>query len=243
MNKYKKVIMRGAGKYLSNFKVNKRNHLLFWDDELKKYLVVVPKEKVENLLIKLWNRPDIGLRGRDTFYYKIKQKFAGISNRTVADFIKRQEVHQIHLNTPKTRIVQPIVTSHPFQRWQIDLIDLQKLKWNFTGNQGFSWILTVVDLFSKYVYLFAIKNKKASSVAVALRRLFDYLEMKNLPLPKIIQSDRGNEFKGEVEELLTEKGIVFIKSDAYKPTSQGEVERSNANVKVILKRYKKFISN
>ena len=56
-------------------------------------------------------------------------------------------------------------------------------------------------------------------------------------LPHIIQSDNGAEFKGEVSELLTNKGIKQIFSSPYHPQSQGAVESFNGTFKRLLRRY------
>ena len=45
-----------------------------------------------------------------------------------------------------------------------DLVEMQKLsKWN----KGFKYLLMVIDIFSKYGWIVALKNKKTESVSLA----------------------------------------------------------------------------
>lgn len=47
--------------------------------------------------------------------------------------------------------------------------------------------------------------------------------------PKILQSDNGDEFVNEeVASLCTFRKVAFIHGRPYKPSTQGSVERANA---------------
>ena len=58
---------------------------------------------------------------------------------------------------------------------------------------GNKWILTVTDLFSKFVFAEAIKCKEASAVAGALVNM-----VTAYGLPKRIITDQGKEFNNKV---------------------------------------------
>ena len=49
--------------------------------------------------------------------------------------------------------------------------------------------------------------------------------------PKIIQCDRGGEFKGSLSKYCSKHGIKFIRSRPYHPQSQGKVERSHRTLR------------
>jgi hypothetical protein len=55
----------------------------------------------------------------------------------------------------------------------IDLIDLKAYK---TANEGYCWILTVVDVFSKFVQAYILKSKSATDVCCALESSFLLLD-------------------------------------------------------------------
>jgi len=68
-------------------------------------------------------------------------------------------------------------------------------------NNNYKWILSVIDLFTKKAWVAALKNKTASEVWNALKKILDEMD----ETPHIIQSDNGNEFKAELAAGLEEK--------------------------------------
>ncbi len=71
--------------------------------------------------------------------------------------------------------------------WQVDLIDMS----NESGsNYGYNYILTCIDVFSKYAWAIPMKTKSAAASKDAFRNIFEDKRM-----PNYIYSDDGNEFK------------------------------------------------
>jgi transposase InsO family protein len=79
---------------------------------------------------------------------------------------------------------------------QMDLIDMSKFE---AENNGYCWILTVVDVFSKYLWAIPLFKKDQASVCSALLQLFVIIGT-----PEILQSDNGKEFVGGVIKSLCE---------------------------------------
>jgi len=73
-------------------------------------------------------------------------------------------------------------------KWQADLIDLRKL---MLQNDGVKYILTIIDVFSKYAICVPLKNKKALSIADQFFEIFSVMA------PRILQTDNGKEFLGK----------------------------------------------
>lgn len=101
----------------------------------------------------------------------------------------------------------------------------------------YKYILTVVDLFSKYVYLEALTSKKQLHVEAAMQRILDALARDGLPKPSIMQADNAKEFKS-TKSWFADRDITLIHSDAYSPNSQGQVERMNGTVKKLLTKFR-----
>jgi transposase InsO family protein len=115
--------------------------------------------------------------------------------------------------------------------WQIDLIDFQKYR-----ERGYNWILTVVDVFSKYLWARPLKHKSAEEVKEALSDIFKERR------PIVLQSDNGTEFRNKVlTDYLHLWGITQVFSKSYTPTTQGLVERYNQTLKH--KIYNGFLRN
>ena len=72
-------------------------------------------------------------------------------------------------------------------------------------NNGYRFILTVIDCFSKYAFALPLKNKSGSEVKSALQRIIE--ERK----PEKLQTDRGKEFiNSSVQNYLKENDIQFF---------------------------------
>ena len=161
---------------------------------------------------------------RDALYDKVvRDKWLGISKREVDAFLKNTDI----ISKGKAKFRAPIVKSYrplfPMQHWQIDLIDMQAYAEN---NQFYSWIVVIIDIFSKFVYVYPIMKKEPKFVANILNRIF-----LNGDIPKMIQHDDGTEFKGDVTKLLKDFKVQDITNAPYSPQTNGFVENKNKQIK------------
>lgn len=125
-------------------------------------------------------------------------------------------------NAQKITRYRKINSSHVRERFQIDLTNIAAE----IPHEAKESILNVKDHFSKYSWSFLLKDKCSISVAEALESLFAHGE-----IPEMIQSDNGQEFKGEVVKLLSKYKIKHIHSRPYNPKCQGLVENYNRYLK------------
>ena len=103
-------------------------------------------------------------------------------------------------------------------RHQIDLMDMgQKGAVKLNGS-SYKYVLSVMDVFSRFVWLRPINKKMSKNVADELRSI----NLEHGP-PRVIQCDQGGDFKGAVKELCRRLGIKIICSSPYHPQSQGKV--------------------
>ena len=168
--------------------------------------------------------------GARAINYKFKGRFAGTGEKRVRKILQdskaHQKINQKFRNKPE---LKPVVSNFVFERIQVDLIDMRR-EIVRSGKRDYRYILSVIDVFSRYVFLRPLKRKKSKYVAKELKKLFSVHGY-----PKILQSDRGTEFKGQVLSLLKKHGTKVITSRAYHPQSQGKCERLNKTVKTKLR--------
>ena len=69
----------------------------------------------------------------------------------------------------------------------VDLADMQSLS---KYNKGFKYLLCAIDLFSKYAWVFRIKDKKGTSIVNAFKKIVSKGQKK----PNKIWIDQGSEF-------------------------------------------------
>jgi hypothetical protein len=115
--------------------------------------------------------------------------------------------------------------SLPMDKVVIDLLSLEG------SRQGYFYVLVIVDVFSKFTWLRALKSKMAKEVAEKLYHIFC-----DFGFPKVIQSDNGREFVNAIlKEWMELAEIGHHVSTPYYPQCNGITERMNSSVLKVLK--------
>ena len=102
-------------------------------------------------------------------------------------------------------------------------------------NKGYRYLLTCIDIFSKYSWVTSLKDKKGINVKNALQKIFKERKC------KFLWTDRGTEFYNkQVQDLLNENNIKLYSTNNSEVKSS-VVERFNRTFKNMM--YKKFTQN
>jgi transposase InsO family protein len=118
-------------------------------------------------------------------------------------------------SAPKQGHLQPMVMGGVAERWAIDLTGPHPV------SNGYKYIFTAIDPFSKYAVVVPIRNKEATTVA---KVIVDHLFLK-WGLCFEILSDQGLEFEASLtRELLQNLGIAKIRTSGYMPSVNGAIE-------------------
>jgi transposase InsO family protein len=184
----------------------------------------VQKRKKEIVTSYLSNARYVG--GRDKLFEFIRYDHSDISRRDIARILATDVVHETHKPLNKRTTMKQIIVRGPAIQGQADLIDMQKMS---GANRNVRYLLTYVDIFSKYSQIRALKNKTTIAVTAAMKDILD--DMPASWRPRTLQLDNGAEFKQHFEDMLSTYGIKKIHSLAYSPATQGSVERYNRQVK------------
>ena len=188
--------------------------------------LIVPKRDIYNVLCEAHSAT--AHRGRDKTERYIRQSYAGISQDIINLFVSLCKLHQQQksvTNHWKKPITNPIKANQFLAHVQVDLIDFRNLPCECQSRHN--WVLHVVDHFSKYSWMFALKNKQTEEVAVTLTNLFWLFGF-----PSILHSDNGKEFKSKtMSELCGKHKIKQVYGAPRTPSTQGLVERNNRTVK------------
>lgn len=119
----------------------------------------------------------------------------------------------------------------PFQLHEADLVDMTMYS---TENDGYKYLLTVIDAFSKYAYVMPVKTKGGRNVAMAYRRILD----DSAQSPKVLQTDRGLEFKNAFfKALLQTRGIKLQHPLTTSKLKCAIVENFNKTLKLKMFRF------
>ena len=88
------------------------------------------------------------------------------------------------------------------EQFVMDLVDMQKLA---KYNKGYKYLLTVIDVLSKFAWVEPLKSKSATAMVEALQRLWARLGDR---LPQKVQTDFGGEFYNvKVQSFFKKQGV------------------------------------
>lgn len=123
-------------------------------------------------------------------------------------------------NPPVRTPLQPIKARKVNDHIICDLLALPKAPNNF------NYVLVCMDVFSKFVNLYKLRNKEAAGVATCIQDLFF-----SRGFPRKLGSDNGTEFDNHILNSVTKLlGVEKATSVVYRPQSQGMVERHNKQI-------------
>ena len=101
--------------------------------------------------------------------------------------------------TQHHKMNKPILSKNINERWGIDCINMTSFANNNGGiHNGYKFILTVVDYFSRFVWARKMKNQTAINVTNAQKSIVQETNT----YPKMIQADNGNEFMNETSDWM-----------------------------------------
>ena len=165
--------------------------------------------------------------GFSTLYRYVKPHY---TQKQVKEWLKAQEAYSLHKPARRRFPRNRIIVSDIDEQWELDLVDMR----SFAGhNDDIKYILTCIDVLSKYAWAICLKGKTGSILRQALQQL---LEESHPRHPRQIRVDKGGEFvNSHVKNFLKEQNIRFFTSQ--NETKAAIVERFNRTLKNIMWRY------
>lgn len=194
-----------------------------------RWKIVIPGHLTSQLVKEMHTM--FGHPGRDRSWHIISESctFKNMK-RTVAKIIKTCEICQKtkplnYSNKGNTRSHKP---SRILEKVSIDLMGPLP-----TGRGGTHYILAILDVFSKYMKLYALK--KATTKAILERIKRDYIP--EVGKPETILSDNGTQFTSKSwMEFMKKENIKTAFTSRYHPQAN-PVERYNREIGRLLRTY------
>lgn len=171
--------------------------------------------------------PETGYCGMNELYRKTK-----LPKATIREFLHKQDEYTKHKPVVRKFKRRRIYVSHVDDQFQADLIDMSIFK---KYNNNTNYILSVIDLFSKYAWAVPIKRKTGDEVTKAFQKIFKER------VPDRLQSDKGTEFLSKTtQKLMTHHNIKWFTTENVE-IKCSIVERFNRTLKT--KMWKYFTAN
>ena len=139
---------------------------------------------------------------------------------------------ELHKSKRKNYPRRKIIVNHIDEIFAADLVEMQKFA---KLNKGYRYLLTCIDIFSKFSWVIPLKDKKGITIKNALQKIFKQRKC------KFLWTDRGTEFYNkQVQDLLDENNIKLYSTNNSEIKS-AVIERFNRTFKNMM--YKKFTEN
>ena len=186
--------------------------------------VVIPKDMIPSVLFQLHGSLLMGHSSAQTALRVARQHcYWPLMADDIIEFCALCESCQRHSN-PVPAHKAPLLPIQAPRRRHI-AIDITEMPVSFSG---YRYILTVTDLFSKYLEMYPMKDQTALSVTKALFENY----VPNHSLPISVHSDRGSQFEARVFKLLMGcYGIKKTRTTSYRPSANGQIERAHRDLK------------
>ena len=111
-------------------------------------------------------------------------------------------------------------------QYQADLVDYSVLK---RDNHSYTFLLTTIDIFSRFALAIPIKSKKGPHIAATIERAFKVMKP-----PRKLQTDMGKEFYNfHVKKVLNRHRVHHFSTD--QPLKDQIVEHFNRTLRETLK--------
>jgi transposase InsO family protein len=167
--------------------------------------------------------------GVDRLQRAVKQK------KEAQAWLSGQRVYTLHKPARKRFNTRRYKVAGLHMLWQADLVEMIPYA---DENDGYNYLLTVIDVFSRYAWARPLKRKTGAAVTEAFQDIFQ----QNGIIPSKLQTDQGKEFENAIfQSFLRQHRIAFftIKSQ-FKAAL---VERFNRTLKEKMWRYFTHVGN
>ena len=113
-------------------------------------------------------------------------KLAGTSQATAKKWLSKQMTYTLHKQARKRYVTRPYRTNKIDMQFQGDIVEMQEFA---PLNDNNRYMLNVIDIFSRYVWIRPLKSKSAKDVVAAFEDI-----LSEGRIPHYFQSDYGKEF-------------------------------------------------
>jgi len=156
------------------------------------------------------------------------RRHTGVDVDVAKEWLQGENAYTLHKQSKTKFRRRRTIAKGINELWQADLVDLSLLS---KENDSQRYLLTCIDVFSKYARVEPLKNKSGSTLTIAFSKMIETQQC------KLLQTDKGTEFLNEpFQKLLREKKIRHYTSE-NDDIKASVVERFNRTLKGVMWRY------
>ena len=186
--------------------------------------------KVDSLLQELYfdTKKPVAFTVVLPLYRYAKKLLPSIKLSQVKSWLEQNETYTLHkpvrYNFRRNRVIVDGIDD----QWQADLVDVSSLA---RFNKGYRFLLTCIDVFSKFAWVVPLKDKTSKTLVTAFKSILDKGRA-----PDKLQTDKGMEFLNRLfQEFVKRDDIGFFTTNSEMKASI--IERFNRSLKTRMWKY------
>ena len=134
---------------------------------------LLPVNLLINFYLDRWYHGKICFWGFYGWHPPTRDSFAGVSKHVIQEWIKSNRKHcKSHPIFENKDQLQPIIANSPMDMCQIDLVIMEKRPSKWYNSKTYSYVLNIMDVFSRYISLKPLQSKESLEVASHIRQIF-----------------------------------------------------------------------
>jgi hypothetical protein len=191
-----------------------------------------------NKLKELYYNPDSGFSSLQKLIGIAKEHKLKLTNKQIEQWYNSQNINQIYGNKQNDEFIQ--IKANDIGYLQADLMDISKYS---KYNHGYHFILTIADVYSRYVWAFPLKSKNAEQISEYMEQVLNIINKKDRIIT--LTTDMGKEFdNSHMKKILDKFNVLkhFLNDNSKQdhPTVTAIVERFHRTLWNYFKKYTNY---
>jgi len=172
-----------------------------------------------------------GYGGINRLYREARKRGIAVTQSAVRQFLQREKEYTLQKPSRHRFPREKTKTLGIDFIHQTDTMDMVKFYW---WNNHFKYIILIVDVLSRFVWVMAVKNKRGPTMASAFKTIYDQAKHRS---PVLLLSDKGTEIQNSnVRATMKGFGTTLVHVN-NKDTKASMAERAIRTIKTLLYRY------
>jgi transposase InsO family protein len=186
-----------------------------------------------HLLTQIYYNPQYGFKRASELFREIKNQYpqTTIKLKDCILFLKCQKSEQLHKPVRSPKHYLQIKARKKDENWQADLLEFPDKQNNNGGNY---YLLTIVDVYTRYAWVRPLQDKSGTTVLKAFQEI--YIER---PLQSSLTTDKGKEFQNMMmNQFLDMYHIRLYIAEPGDHNILGIINRFHRTLRNLIEKYK-----
>ena len=136
----------------------------------------------------------------DALYRAVRDQ--DIKRKEVQEWLEKQTVYTLHKKVNRKTVRPRVIVSDKDYQWDGDTMNLVEYE---DENDHMSYVLVLIDIFTRYVWTSPLKTLRAKEMELTLKTILPKVK------PQRLRTDKGSEFNNrDVKRYLKQQNIIYF---------------------------------